>query len=60
MSRPDTQAAMAAFLARGGKVTLTPPATDAVQREASIARRKADRRAEREAMEAEAARAAKR
>jgi len=51
MSRPDMKDAMAAFLARGGKVTKTPPATDAVQREAAIARRKADRRAEREALE---------
>jgi hypothetical protein len=58
MTRPDTAAALAAFLARGGKVTRTAPATAEAQREATIARRKADAAAERAALEAQCARPA--
>lgn len=57
-TRPDTAAALAAFLAKGGKVTKTAPATAEAQREATIARRKAERAAEREALAAQSARLA--
>jgi len=56
MSRPDVAAAIAEFLARGGKVTVTSPATAEVQREATIARRKAERRAESKVLDEQLAR----
>lgn len=58
MTRPNMNDAMAAFLARGGTVKVTAPATAQAQREATIARRKADAAAERAALEAQCARPA--
>jgi hypothetical protein len=46
-TRPDTASAMATFLARGGVVKVTPPATADVQREIARARYRADRDHER-------------
>lgn len=54
-TRPNMNDAMAAFLAKGGTVKVTAPATAEAQRQATIDRRKADAAAERAALDAQCA-----